>query len=59
MNIQERKRACEIVEQMARDVGKDCEIIFLDGAVQVAPLGDSGYSDGDNLYEALTEALKI
>lgn len=54
----ELKRACEIVERYARSVGKDCQIIFLDDGVQVAPLSWSGDVFDETLYDALKEAKK-
>lgn len=48
--------ACRVVERYARTIGKDCEVIFLDDGVQVAPLSWSGSVFSDDLYEALTEA---
>ena len=50
------KEACQIVEAMARAIGQDCEIIFCDDFVQVAPLGWSGYSAGSSLYAAIKGA---
>lgn len=52
----ELKRACEVVERYARAVGKDCEIIFTDDGVQVAPLSWSGSVFEETLYTALKEA---
>lgn len=57
MNEIERRKACEIVERMARGCGRDCEIIFGDDFVQVAPLADAGDTTSGSLYDALTEAL--
>jgi hypothetical protein len=51
------REACDIVEAMARRVGKDCEIIFADDFVQVAPLGDPGYTAGATLYLALRKSV--
>jgi hypothetical protein len=59
MNAQDTKKlreACERVEQFSRTIGKDCEIIFMDQGVQVAPLSWSGDVVGKNLFEALIEA---
>lgn len=52
----ELKKACEIVERYARSVGKDCEVIFLDDGVQVAPPSWSGNVFNETLYDALKEA---
>lgn len=52
----ELKRACEVVERYARGVGKDCEIIFTDDGVQVAPPSWGGSVFSDTLYDALKEA---
>lgn len=48
--------ACRLVENYARSLGKDCQIIFTDTMVSVAPLSWSGDATGKTLYEALTEA---
>lgn len=53
----ELRAACELVERLARSVGRDCEVIFLSGDVQVAPLSWSGCVNAPTLYEALTQAL--
>lgn len=50
--------ACRLVENMARSLGKDCQIIFTDTVVSVAPLSWSGDSTGKTLYEALLDARK-
>lgn len=52
----ELKKACELVERYARAVGKDCEIIFLDDGVQVAPPSWGGSVFNETLYDALKEA---
>ncbi len=58
MNKKELQKACKIVERFARSVGKDCEVIFHDAGVQIAPLSWSGDVQGEDLYEALSDALK-
>lgn len=58
MGDNELKEACVIVERFARSLGKDCQVIFTDDGVSVAPLSWSGDATGDTLYEALTEARK-
>jgi hypothetical protein len=52
----ELKRACEVVERYARSIGKDCEVIFLDDGVQVAPPSWGGCVFAETLYDALKEA---
>ncbi len=52
----ELKQACKVVERYARTIGKDCEIIFADDGVQVAPLSWGGSVFSDTLYDALKEA---
>lgn len=50
--------ACRLVENVARSLGKDCQIIFTDTVVSVAPLSWAGDSTGKTLYDALTDARK-
>jgi len=57
-DAQELAAACRIVENVARSLGKDCQILFTDTVVSVAPLSWSGDSTGETLYEALTDARK-
>ena len=54
----ELKQACEIVERYARSLGKDCEVIFLDDGVQIAPPSWSGAVFEETLYTALKEARR-
>ena len=51
--------ACRLVENMARSIGKDCQIIFTDKQVSVAPLWWAGEATGKTLYEALIEARRV
>ncbi len=48
--------ACRIVENIARSIGKDCQIMFLDKCVTVAPPEWTGKSSGKTLYDALLDA---
>ncbi len=50
--------ACLIVERLARAVGRECEIIFTDDGVSIAPLSWSGDVSAPALAEALTLALE-
>lgn len=52
------EEACRIVEAAAKKIGKNCEILFAEDGVQVAPLEWSGYAFGKTLYGALHEASK-
>lgn len=65
INLKEFKKACELVESYARQIGPNCEIIFrnsdlegLPNGVQVAPLDWSGDVFEDDLFKALTRAMK-
>lgn len=49
--------ACRVVESMTRSIGPDCQIIFTDGDVQVAPLSWSGCVNESSLYRALRTAI--
>lgn len=49
--------ACRVVERYARRLGKDCQIIFLDTEVSVAPLSWAGDSTGETLFDAMFAAL--
>lgn len=51
--------ACRLVEDVARSLGKDCQIIFTDTVVSVAPLSWAGDSTGKTLYDALTDARSL
>lgn len=53
---QQLRAACQIVETYARAIGPDCEIIFCEKDVQVAPLSWGGCVNADTLYDALKEA---
>jgi hypothetical protein len=53
---QQLRAACEIVETYARAVGPNCEIIFCEKDVQIAPLHWSGCVNAETLYDALVEA---
>jgi hypothetical protein len=50
--------ACTLVENFARTLGKDCQIIFADDGVEVAPLSWAGSTVEKTLYQSLTEARK-
>ncbi len=50
--------ACLLVENFARTLGKDCQIIFTDDGVEVAPLSWAGSETAKSLYTALTNARK-
>lgn len=56
MTDEELKHACMIVERIARSIGPDCEIIFTEDGVQVAPLSWSGCVTEIDLFTALTQA---
>ncbi len=58
INLKELEKACKVVERIARSLGKDCEIIFHNKGVQVAPLSWGGDVQGEDLFEALQDALK-
>lgn len=53
---QQLRVACQIVEMYARAIGPDCEIIFCEKDVQIAPLRWKGCVNAETLYDALTEA---
>lgn len=50
--------ACQIVENICRSLGKDCQVIFGTRVVSVAPPIWGGDSTGTTLAEALEDALK-
>lgn len=59
MNAAQRKElksACEKVERFARLIGRDCQVLFLDNEVQVAPLSWGGAVNEPTLYDALVQA---
>ena len=51
------KDACQTVERYCRSLGRDCQVIFSDKGVSVAPLSWAGDSFGDSFYESLMDAL--
>lgn len=55
---EELKSSCNIIELLCRRLGKDCQIIFTDKGVSIAPPSWPGDSFGATLYEALKDALK-
>ena len=52
------EEACQIVEMYSRSIGADCQIIFTDSLVSVAPLSWAGDATGKTLFEALKEAKR-
>lgn len=52
------KEACLLVEIACRELGPDCQVIFSNDGVEIAPLGWGGSSTGKDLYEALEDAKK-
>lgn len=54
----ELRKACEIVERHARSIGKDCQIIFTNKGVEIAPLEWAGSETADNLFLAVQQAAK-
>jgi hypothetical protein len=49
---------CRIIENRCRQLGKDCQIIFANDGVSVAPLSWSGDAFDKDLYTALLDAEK-
>ncbi len=59
-NLSSKDRAaCVVVERLCRAVGRDCQVIFLDDGVQLAPLQWSGDVNEESLADALDEALVV
>jgi hypothetical protein len=54
----ELKAACELVGKHARRIGKDCQIIFADVGVEVAPLSWAGSEVKPKLFQAINAAMK-
>ena len=54
----ELRLACEVVERYARTIGKDCQIVFADTFVEVAPLSWAGSETAPTLFKALTNARR-
>ncbi len=52
----ELQKACRLIENIARGLGKDCTIMFLRDSVTIAPPSWSGESSGENLYWAIMDA---
>lgn len=55
----ELKEAFRIVENHCRQLGKDCQIIFLSHCVSIAPTSWSGDSTGKTFYEAFCDARRV
>jgi len=53
---QKERDACAIVERLARNIGRDCELVFYRDGVQVALLSWSGCVTAPTLALALEEA---
>jgi hypothetical protein len=56
MKYESFKKSCQLVENRLRQLGKNCQVIFTDDCVSVAPAEWSGDSTGDTLYEAIKDA---
>jgi hypothetical protein len=54
----ELRNACRLVENVCRSLGKDCQVIFTDKLVSVAPPEWAGDSTGVTLFDAIQDALK-
>lgn len=54
----ELENACILVERICRRLGKDCQVIFTDKGVSIAPVSWSGDSFGKTFYKALQDAMK-
>jgi hypothetical protein len=55
--MEELKKACVLVENICRSLGRDCTVVFHRDGVSVAPPEWAGDSTGDTLFEALEDAL--
>lgn len=52
------KDPCRTIENLCRSLGKDCQIIFTDKGVSIAPLSWSGDCFNKTLYDTLIQALE-
>ena len=52
------KDSCREIENLCRSLGRDCQVIFTDKGVSIAPPSWSGDSFGETFYDALKEALE-
>lgn len=52
------KDACREIENLCRSLGRDCQVMFIDNGVSIAPLSWSGDSFGNTFYDALKDALE-
>lgn len=57
-NDTELKKACEVVERHCRSVGKDCQVIFSNDGVEIAPLSWAGSEIGKDFYTTLKQAIR-
>lgn len=51
------KDACREIENLCRSLGRDCQVIFTDKGVSIAPPSWAGDSFGKTFYDALKDAL--
>lgn len=54
----ELKDACREIENLCRSLGRDCQVIFTDRGVSIAPLSWNADSFGKTFYDALKESLE-
>lgn len=54
----ELKKACEIVESRCRSVGRDCQVIFSNAGVEIAPLSWAGSETACDFFTALKQAAR-
>ena len=52
----ELEKACRLVENACRSIGRDCQVMFLDDGVSLAPTNWAGDSWGDTLFDAIQDA---
>ena len=55
---EEIQDVCRILENRFRQLGKDCQVVFANSFVSVAPTSWAGDATGKDLYSALIEAEK-
>lgn len=57
MKDNELKKACDLVEKACREIGNNCEIVFLEKEIQLARLDWEGYCVEKTLFEVIESGL--
>jgi hypothetical protein len=56
-DFEKLKDPCRIIENLCRSLGRDCQIIFTDEGVSIAPLSWAGDCFDKTFYDCLNQVL--